>query len=124
MRRDTKIGAKDHFLAWLARSRRLQARGAVNACWPCALRLEAGFLVRVYPEPCLILILTLLCSSKSKFIPAWTLTLLVLDKKNGLRKEKIVGSEFKEDKREISVDRRHLLDRHNCRRFEFLQNSC
>jgi hypothetical protein len=109
MRRDTKIGAKDHFLAWLARSRRLQARGAVNACWPCALRLEAGFLVRVHPEPCLILrrvqIRALLCSSKSKFIPAWTLTLLVLDKKTGLRKEKIVGSEFKEDKREISVDR-------------------
>jgi hypothetical protein len=35
---------------------------------------EAGFLVRVHPEPCLILsraqILALLCSSKSKFIPA------------------------------------------------------
>jgi hypothetical protein len=35
---------------------------------------EAGFLVRVHPEPCLILssaqIRALLCSSKSKFIPA------------------------------------------------------
>jgi hypothetical protein len=42
----------------------------------------AGFLVRVHPEPCLILsraqIRALLCSSKSKFIPAYTLTLLVL----------------------------------------------
>jgi hypothetical protein len=49
---------------------------------------EAGFLVRVHPEPCLILsraeIRALLCSSKSKFIPAQTLTLLVLDKKTGL----------------------------------------
>jgi hypothetical protein len=46
---------------------------------------EAGFLVRVHPEPCLILsraqIRALLFSSKSKFIPAQTLTLLVLDKK-------------------------------------------
>jgi hypothetical protein len=37
-------------------------------------RAEAGFLVRVHPEPCLILsraqIRALLCSSKSKFIPA------------------------------------------------------
>jgi hypothetical protein len=53
------------------------------------IRPEAGFLVTVHPEPCLILsraqIRALLCSSKSKFIPAWTLTLLVLDKKNGLR---------------------------------------
>jgi hypothetical protein len=52
---------------------------------------EAGFLVRVHPEPCLILsrtqIRALLCSSKSKFISAWTLTLLVLDKKTGLRRE-------------------------------------
>jgi hypothetical protein len=51
---------------------------------------EAGFLVRVHPEPCLILsraeIRALLCSSKSKFIPAQTLTLLVLDKKTGLSK--------------------------------------
>jgi hypothetical protein len=35
---------------------------------------EAGFLVRVHPEPCLILshaqIRALLCSSKSEFIPA------------------------------------------------------
>jgi hypothetical protein len=35
---------------------------------------EAGFLVRVHPESCLILsraqIRALLCSSKSKFIPA------------------------------------------------------
>jgi hypothetical protein len=35
---------------------------------------EAGFLFRVHPEPCLILsraqIRALLCSSKSKFIPA------------------------------------------------------
>jgi hypothetical protein len=35
---------------------------------------EAGFLVRVHPEPCLILsraqIRALVCSSKSKFIPA------------------------------------------------------
>jgi hypothetical protein len=48
-------------------------------------RPEAGFLVRVHPEPCLILscaeICALLCSSKSKLIPAQTLTLLVLDKK-------------------------------------------
>jgi hypothetical protein len=41
----------------------------------CGLRKpEAGFLVRVHPEPCLILsraqIRALLCSSKSKFIPA------------------------------------------------------
>jgi hypothetical protein len=47
---------------------------------------EAGFLVRVHPELCLILsraqIRALLCSSKSKFIPAQTITLLVLDKKN------------------------------------------
>jgi hypothetical protein len=46
---------------------------------------EAGFLVRVHPELCLILsraqIRALLCSSKSKFIPAQTITLLVLDKK-------------------------------------------
>jgi hypothetical protein len=52
-------------------------------------RTEAGFLVRVYPDPCLILIRAqiraLLCASKSKFIPAETSTLLVLDKKNGLR---------------------------------------
>jgi hypothetical protein len=49
---------------------------------------EAGFLVRVHPEPCLILsraqIRALLCLSKSKVIPAQTLTLLVLDKKTGL----------------------------------------
>jgi hypothetical protein len=35
---------------------------------------EAGFLVRVHPDPCLILILpqirALLCTSESKFIPA------------------------------------------------------
>jgi hypothetical protein len=41
----------------------------LGACQP-----EAGFLVRVHPEPCLILsrakIRALLCSSKSKFIPA------------------------------------------------------
>jgi hypothetical protein len=47
---------------------------------------EAGFLVRVHPEPCLIMsraqIRALLCSLKSKFIPAQTLTSLVLDKKN------------------------------------------
>jgi hypothetical protein len=56
------------------------------------LRTESGFLVRVHPEPCLILsraqiraqIRALLCSSKSKLIPASTLTLLVLDKKTGL----------------------------------------
>jgi hypothetical protein len=49
---------------------------------------EAGFLVRVHPDSCLILIRAqiraLLCASKSKFIRAQTLTLLVLDKKNGL----------------------------------------
>jgi hypothetical protein len=46
---------------------------------------EAGFLVRVHPDPCLILIRAqiraLLCASKPKLIPAQTLTLLVLDKK-------------------------------------------
>jgi hypothetical protein len=50
---------------------------------------EAGFLVRAYPDPCLILIRAriraLLSASKSKFIPAQTLTLLVLDKKPVLR---------------------------------------
>jgi hypothetical protein len=49
---------------------------------------EAGFLVRVHPDPCRILsraqIRALLCASKSKFIRAQTLTLLVLDKKTGL----------------------------------------
>jgi hypothetical protein len=38
------------------------------------LKTEAVFLVRVHPEPCLILsraqIRALFCSSKSKFIPA------------------------------------------------------
>jgi hypothetical protein len=38
------------------------------------LKPEAGFLVRVHPDPCLILIRAqihaLLCASKSKFIPA------------------------------------------------------
>jgi hypothetical protein len=51
-------------------------------------RAEAGFLVRVHPDPCLILIRAqihaLLCASKSKFIRAQILTLPVLDKKNGL----------------------------------------
>jgi hypothetical protein len=49
---------------------------------------EAGFLVRVHPDPCLILIRAqiraLLCAPKSKFIRAQTLTLPVLDKKTGL----------------------------------------
>jgi hypothetical protein len=51
------------------------------------VRAEAGFYVRVHPDPCLILIRAqiraVLCASKSKFIPAYTLTLPVLDKKNG-----------------------------------------
>jgi hypothetical protein len=46
---------------------------------------EAGLLVRVHPDPCLILIRAqiraLLLASKSKFIRAQTLTLQVLDKK-------------------------------------------
>jgi hypothetical protein len=51
---------------------------------------EAGFLVRVHPDTCLILIRVqiraLLCSSKSKFIRAQTtLTLQVLNKKTGLK---------------------------------------
>jgi hypothetical protein len=62
---------------------------ATAEIWACKIMPEAGFLARVHPEPCLILsraqIRALLCSSKSKFIPASTLTLLVLDKKNGLR---------------------------------------
>jgi hypothetical protein len=55
--------------------------GSANATAP-----EAGFLVRVHPDRCLILMLAqiraLLCASKSKFIRAQTLTLPVLDKKN------------------------------------------
>jgi hypothetical protein len=51
-------------------------------------RSEAGFLVRVHPDPCLILIRAhihaLLCASKSQLIRAKTLTLPVLDKKDGL----------------------------------------
>jgi hypothetical protein len=50
---------------------------------------EAGFSVRVHPDPGLILIraqiLALIYASKSKFIRAQTLTLLDLDKKTGLR---------------------------------------
>jgi hypothetical protein len=41
---------------------------------PVVSHTEAGFLVRVHPEPCLILtraqIRALFCSSKSKLIPA------------------------------------------------------
>jgi hypothetical protein len=46
---------------------------------------EAGFLLRVHPEPC-----PDLCSSKSKFISAQTLILLVLDKKPASGWQKLV----------------------------------
>jgi hypothetical protein len=48
---------------------------------------DAGFLVRVHPDPILIRaqIRAVLCALKSKFIRAQTLTLTVLDKKTGLR---------------------------------------
>jgi hypothetical protein len=50
--------------------------------------LKINFFVRAHPNPCLILIRAqiraLLFASKSKFIRAQTLTLLVFDKKNGL----------------------------------------
>jgi hypothetical protein len=52
------------------------------------LDFQAGFLVRVYPDLCLILIRAQIravqCASKSKLIRAQTIALLVLDKKTGL----------------------------------------
>jgi hypothetical protein len=52
----------------------LKIKLASAPCYGVCASSEAGFLVRVHPEPCLILsreqILALSCSSKSKFIPA------------------------------------------------------